>query len=1226
MIVQTNTRCVSALGAFSRTTSVGGMIVSTAVLAGWAMNSSLLTRVHPALESMKPLTAVAIFLTALSLWLQSNSRPDRPWRFLPLVAAWAVVLIGLTTLSEYEFGWDFGVDRLLFRHAVESETDGNLFPGRMAPATASGFLCLGLALLLAHERAALIAQGLSLVSLTISFVALIGYVYGVRSLYQLGPYVSMALHTAILFGLLSLGVLCRHLERGLMAIVTSETAGGLLARRLLPAAIGVPILLGWLWLIGQQAGLYDSTIRLVLSVLSNVIVLALVILWNAAALARTDSARLRAEEWVRNLMQASPSAMLLADRGGQIIRANSEAERLTGYSQSELLGRPLETLVAAPERRSNRGDREKFLAGAPDRPAGLSWDLFCRCKDGRDVPIEVGLNLVETSDGVLTLASLTDITERKQAMQALRESEERLRMAQQVAKIGTFEWNIQTGVNTWTPELEAMYGLRVGGFPGTQQAWEQLVHPDDRPRAVAKVQRAMEQGGFADEWRVVWPDGSTHWLAGRAFVFKDDSGRPLRLLGINIDITERKLAEQALSDSERRYRSMFQSAGVSIWEEDFTEVKAALDELWAQGVRDFRDYFAEHPEFVQHAIGLIRVLDVNDETLRMYGAREKQELLGSLDKIFVSETLPIFVEELMTIVEGRIFWQSEAVVKTLAGRRFHILFSITFPPPTGRFDRVLVSVMEITELRQALESMRESETRFRALVDASAQIVWTTEPDGLVVEDSPSWRAFTGQTYEQWRGWGWLDAFHPDDRDRVEELWREAVATKTPVNTEYRLRHVSGTWRWTAARAVPLLTSDGVVRGWVGMNIDITDRKQAELELQQARNDLELRVVERTEELETANAALRQSQTRFRQLVEHSPTAMLMVGESGKIMLVNSEAEAIFGFSRTELIGQAVEMLIPKRFRAGHVHIRENYAANSRPLRTGADRELFGLRRDGTEFPIQLGLNPIETIEGSCTLATVVDISERKRAEQKLKAIAAELEQSNADLEQFAFAASHDMQEPLRTIASFLDLLSSRYQAGLDDQAREWIDFAVQGAEQMQHLVHDLLEYSRIGSHGESFQPVNCNTVFDTTVFELKKRIEETRASVSRGTLPTVSADRAHLLRVFQNLIGNALKFHGEQSPVVRVEAARQDGEWVFSVRDNGIGIDPRFVKRLFVVFQRLHTISEYPGTGVGLAMCRRIVERHGGRIWVDSQLGQGATFSFTIPQTRPESIQPVEM
>jgi PAS domain S-box-containing protein len=245
------------------------------------------------------------------------------------------------------------------------------------------------------------------------------------------------------------------------------------------------------------------------------------------------------------------------------------------------------------------------------------------------------------------------------------------------------------------------------------------------------------------------------------------------------------------------------------------------------------------------------------------------------------------------------------------------------------------------------------------------------------------------------------------------------------------------------------------------------------------------------------------------------------------------------------------------------------------------------------------------------------EIAERKRAEGDLRRLAVELARSNAELELFASAASHDLQEPLRMVSSYLDLLAQRYQGKLDERADRWIGFAVDGAARMKELIDDLLEFARVGTRGKPFTPTDCVVVFDHVLAYLRPAILERGARVTRGSLPTVLADATQLTQVLQNLVGNALKYCGPRPPEVHVTAERLEGLWRFAVRDNGIGIDPQFAERIFVIFQRLHTRDEYAGTGIGLALCKKIVERHGGRIWVESQPEQGATFYFTLPDRK---------
>ncbi|MPV69292.1 PAS domain S-box protein [Burkholderia sp. BE17] len=359
----------------------------------------------------------------------------------------------------------------------------------------------------------------------------------------------------------------------------------------------------------------------------------------------------------------------------------------------------------------------------------------------------------------------------------------------------------------------------------------------------------------------------------------------------------------------------------------------------------------------------------------------------------------------------------------------------------------------------------------------------------------------------------------------------------------------------------------------------------------------------------------KRAEERLRLVVEAAPNAMVMVNRGGQIVLVNSQTERVFGYSRDELVGQSIERLVPARFRDQHPGHRTAFLAapKSRPM--GAGRHLTGLRRDGTELPVEIGLNPIETDEGMFVLAAIVDITERIRAEQALRERTDELARSNRDLEQFAYVASHDLQEPLRAVAGPLQLLQRRYQGQLDARADEYIGHAVEGATRMQALIEDLLAYSRVGRSDNPFQSMQCAAALDNALNNLAVALEEAGAEVHRGFLPTVQAIPSQLTLLFQNLVGNAVKFRRNDGPLqIRVGAEPGADGWLFRVEDNGIGIDAQYFERIFLIFQRLHTRRDYPGTGIGLALCKRIVERHGGRIWVESEPGKGATFLFTLP------------
>ncbi|ADE14590.1 PAS sensor protein [Nitrosococcus halophilus Nc 4] len=352
----------------------------------------------------------------------------------------------------------------------------------------------------------------------------------------------------------------------------------------------------------------------------------------------------------------------------------------------------------------------------------------------------------------------------------------------------------------------------------------------------------------------------------------------------------------------------------------------------------------------------------------------------------------------------------------------------------------------------------------------------------------------------------------------------------------------------------------------------------------------------------------------FRQLLDAAPDAMVISDQYGRIVLVNAMAEQMLGYSRAELIGQPIEILVPEQHRPGHGQYRQEYYQHPRTRPMGEGRELHAVRKDGSLFSAEISLSPME-IEGNLLITSAIrDITERKEIQKALERQTQELTRSNTELEQFAYVASHDLQEPLRMVSSYAQLLARRYRGQLDSDADEFIEFMVDGATRMQALINDLLAYSRVGTKGKPFTTTDGNQIIQQVLESLRFVIEETHAHLTVDPLPVLIADRAQLVQLFQNLISNALKFRGEETPKIHINAKEEGDQVIFSVADNGIGIEPQYAERIFLLFQRLHTKKEYPGTGIGLSICKKIVERHGGQIWLESKPDEGTTFFFTLP------------
>jgi PAS domain S-box-containing protein len=366
-----------------------------------------------------------------------------------------------------------------------------------------------------------------------------------------------------------------------------------------------------------------------------------------------------------------------------------------------------------------------------------------------------------------------------------------------------------------------------------------------------------------------------------------------------------------------------------------------------------------------------------------------------------------------------------------------------------------------------------------------------------------------------------------------------------------------------------------------------------------------------------ADRQLAQMEGRYRGLLEAAPDAMVVVNQAGEIVLLNVQAEKQFGYRRDELVGQEVKNIIPQGFAERLIAdaLRSTEDALAQQIGTGI--ELTGQRKNGSDFPIEIMLSPLESAEGILVTAAIRDITARKKSEAHLLQKMDELNRSNEELGQFAYIASHDLQEPLRMVASYTQLLARRYKGKLGSDADEFISFAVDGANRMQRLIQDLLAYSRVGTKGRDLLDISSEDALKQALINLRMAIQSSDAQVTHDPLPTVLADETQLIQLFQNLVGNGLKYQAPGVPRVHISAARNGGKkWLFSVKDNGLGIDPQYFGRIFGMFQRLHKREEFEGTGIGLAICKKIVERHGGNISVESQPGQGSTFSFALAES----------
>jgi PAS domain S-box-containing protein len=349
-------------------------------------------------------------------------------------------------------------------------------------------------------------------------------------------------------------------------------------------------------------------------------------------------------------------------------------------------------------------------------------------------------------------------------------------------------------------------------------------------------------------------------------------------------------------------------------------------------------------------------------------------------------------------------------------------------------------------------------------------------------------------------------------------------------------------------------------------------------------------------------------------LFDLCPVGLLVVEPSGTIERVNDEVERLFGYRRAELVGTRTERLVPGAVQLRHTAQRRLYFSRPQRRTLGQGTELQVVRRDGTEFTVEVALTPLKTASGVRALVLVADITARKELEEEHAQRHRELERSNLELEQFAAIASHDMREPLRMVVSYTDLLAEHFEGKLDARTQKFMGYVTEGAKRMQRLIDDLLAYSRLDVHKQHPVPTRAEDALRDVLQDMRPLIQESGAQITHDDLPALLVDPVQFDRLLANVIHNAIKFRRDEPPRVHISADSWQGMWRFAVKDNGIGLDKAYSQRIFQMFQRLNERAKYEGSGIGLAVAKKIVDRHGGQIWVESIPGHGATFYFTLP------------
>ena len=880
--------------------------------------------------------------------------------------------------------------------------------------------------------------------------------------------------------------------------------------------------------------------------------------------------------------------------------------------------------------------------------------------------VVTALVLVRLRPQIMQLPSLAEIekeiVERREAERAARANEERLRLfGESVEDYAIYMLDVNGMVQTWNKGAQLIKGYAAAEIVGKH--FSRFYTAEDRAKKLpeAALRTAVDEGGHESVgWRVR-KDGSRFWAKVVLRPMRDHSGALLGFSKVTRDLSESQ-------EMESKYRMLLEAAPDAIFiisrsgriefvngegEKLFGYTRAEIlgkpvDILNPVAVRE------EQAKFREQIFGDLKRIEVNADAgllavrkdgsefpieftlspletkdgwvflIALRDVSEKQRTDARFRALLESAPDPMVIvnveglielvnlqtEKLFGYTRMELVGQSVDMLVPLELRGAHASHRDQFfrsPKPrsmgagldlmASRKDgsqfpvEISLSPLEgqdgisVTAAIRDVTDRKKAETRFRALLESA--------PDAMVISDAVGRIELVNAQAERLFGYERTEMVGqpvqiliPSDlrsdygRDSVEFL-HGGIQREVGPEVDLRARRKDGS-------EFPVEISFSPLEGPNGISLtaairDITDRKKAE--------------------------------TRFRALLESAPDAMVIVNAKGCVEIANLQTERLFGYTRGELIGQSVDILVPSSLRGAHGGHRDDFFAAPKQREMGAGLDLMAARKDGTEFPVEISLSPLEGPDGISVTAAIRDTTERRQAGQQLAAKMVELRHSNEALEQFAHIASHDLQEPLRMVASYTQLLSKRYKGRLDADADEFISYAVDGTQRMKRLIEDLLLYSRAGKGAPPLAEFSVEEALQEAMNNLSIAIRDSNAAIIHDALPRIVGVESGTVQVLQNLIGNAIKYRGDRTPRIHVSAAKKGQEWVVSVADNGIGIDPKYFERIFVIFQRLHGREEYQGTGIGLAICKRILQQQGGRIWVESEPDKGSVFYFSLPQ-----------
>lgn len=1229
--------------------AIGGV-----VMVGWFFNIEVLKSLLPGLATMKFNTALSFVLAGIGL-LNLKRHP----RIAQVTAAIGFIIGGLT-FCEYVFKWNLGIDQLIVADILDRQ-----FPGRMSLVTAYNFMLISLAMwCFVASRYARLAHFTTVSALLASLIVLLGYMYNAEALYGIFWFTSMALHTAIGFMLLGLGLLFAYVETSPLRVISLTTTGGYVARRFLPLLILIP-LLGWLRWQGELAGYYNSNFGLVLFTLSNILILAIVTIRLGHELHASDQQRMeilqtlqeartqlelkveertqdllqsnqtlalevdqrkQTEAQFRTLLESAPDATVIVNQAGEIVLANHEAEKIFGYAREELVGKAVEILLPAALHKAHTAHRADYSENPRVREMGVGLELFALRKDDTQFPVEIKLSPIHFDNETLVFSSIRDVTERKEIEQSLRAAEEQLQTIFELMPVGASLIDSGRQIVRMNRALEKIMSMKMADILAGKYRERKYVHSAGTPMQPHEFpsERAFrEQTAIHDvELGVIIEDGTTVWTSVSAAPLPSYQG----VVVVTSDISERRRAEQILRDSEEQFRATFDFAAIGM-------ALVSLEGGW---------------------------LKINPAVAEIVGYTQEELIQMTFQDITHPDDLDADLAYLHQLLENKIqFYTMEKRYFHKQGHIVWVLLSVSLVRDSKGEPMYFVSQIQNINARKLAEAAlqtslaeeKEFQEKLKALHEITVELTSINDLDefyqravklgldrlgyerlGLLLYDKKLNQAVgTYGTDPQ----GNLVSEHHIcfEPDKLTSILSRALQQEARFvldeDAELFSNFKSIGKGWNAA-AVLWNGTENV--GWLAADNGVEHKPVSKAMLDTLSLyslTLGTMIIQKQTRL-----ALQESESRFRRAVIDAPFPIMIHAEDGEVLNMSHVWNNLTGYTPEEI--STIDAWVEKAYGERKEQVKETIKKIYHQEGPSIGGEYIIRTKAGEHRVWDFISSPLGPLpDGRHMVSSMaMDITERKAAEEALQLANEQLQQANQEVQQFAYIVSHDLRAPLINLKGFsnilrvsveqLQALSPTITPVLDEaQAKLWesatrekvptaVRFINAAVDRMDQFTAAILRLSRLGHRPLTFEKINVNDLLQTIINSLVAESDPSGIEIEVRELPDVEADRIALDQIFGNIINNAIKYldSGRKGRIV-ITGQQDNVQTTFHIQDNGRGIAPAQQNKIFAPFRR--GISDVEGEGMGLAYVQALLKRHQGSIWFKSTPDVGTTFSFTI-------------